>query len=200
MTLGWFVAALLPMIASQVLRLHQNDAASWILWDYAGRLCGLGILAAIPAARAVAFPSETRRLPLWTIALWIGGIVLTAIGLSGLRHAINVMFPVMLLGGYFRTSGWLRLLDLTFGLALVAFSEEIVFRRCARQMLRPYLGDGFRMVVASSLLFGCYHWWAGLGAMINAAILGALFMLFYQRSGALWPAVLAHYLVDFYFF
>jgi hypothetical protein len=37
MSPGWFVAALLPMIASQVLRLHQHDAASWIFWDYAGR-------------------------------------------------------------------------------------------------------------------------------------------------------------------
>jgi hypothetical protein len=112
-----------------------------------GRLCGLGILAAVPAARIAAFSGETRRLPLWKIALWVAGIVLVAIGLSGLRHAVNAMFPMMVLGGYFRTSGWLRLLDLTFGLALVAFSEEIVFRRSSRQLLRPHLGDGYRLVL-----------------------------------------------------
>jgi len=36
--------------------------------------------------------------------------------------------------------------------------------------------------------------------MIGVSVAGALFMLFYQRSGALWPVMLAHYLVDLYFF
>jgi membrane protease YdiL (CAAX protease family) len=200
MTPGWFIAALLPMIASQILRLHQHDPASWIFLDYGGRLSGLAVLAAIPAVRAIAFRREARRRPLWEIVLWISGIVLVAIALSCVRQAINAAFPMMVLGGYPRTYGWLRLLDLTFGLALVAVSEEIVFRRCSRLMLRLYLGDSYRLVVAASLLFGCYHWWAGPGAVINAAILGALFMMFYRRSGVLWPAVLAHYLVDFHFF
>jgi membrane protease YdiL (CAAX protease family) len=67
-------------------------------------------------------------------------------------------------------------------------------------MLRPHLGDGFLLVLATSPLFGAYHWWAGLGTMIGASASGALLMLFYQRAGALWPIVLAHYLVDLDFF
>jgi uncharacterized protein len=196
---GWFVAALVPLIVSQTVRLHQHDAASWMFWDYAGRLCALGVLAAIPTARVIAFRSEAPRLPLWKVALWIGGIMLLTIGLNGLREAINAAIPMTVLGAYPRPHGWLRLLDLTLGLALVAFSEEIVFRRCARHMLTTYLGDGM-LVLATSLLFGCYHWWAGLGAMVDAALVGALFMIFYQRSGALWPVVIAHDLIDLYFF
>lgn len=196
----WFVAALLPMIASQILRLHQHDAASWIFWDYTGRLLGLAVLAAIPGARAVAFRCEARRLPLWKIALWIAGTVLVCIGAVGLGRIINAAFPLTVFGSYPRPHGWLRLVDLTFGLALVAFSEEIVFRRCARRMLQPHLGDGHLLVLATSLLFGAYHWSTGLGTMIGASISGALLMLFYQRSGALWLVMLAHYLVDLYFF
>jgi uncharacterized protein len=200
MILLWFVAALLPMVASQILRLHQNDAASWIFWDYAGRLCGLGVLAAIPAARAAAFRFEARRLSLWKIALWIAGIVVVSIWTVGLRRMINASFPMTVLGGYPRSHGWLYVLDLTFGLMLVAFSEEIVFRRCARHLLQPHLGDSYLLVLITSLLFGCYHWWLGLGAVVEVSIVGTLLMLFYQRSGALWPAVLAHYLTDLYFF
>jgi membrane protease YdiL (CAAX protease family) len=85
-------------------------------------------------------------------------------------------------------------------LALVAFSEEIMFRRLAREMLCPWLGDHALMVLATSLMFGAYHWWAGLGAVTSAAICGVFLMVLYQRSGALWPVVLAHYLVDLYFF
>ena len=200
MTPVWFVVALLPMIASQILRLHQHDAASWIFWDYTGRLCALGVLAAIPAARAVAFCREKRRLPLWKVALWIAGIVPACIGLIDLERMIGAAFPMTILGVYPRLHGSLRLVDLTCGLALVAFSEEIIFRRCARHMLLPHLGDGHLLVLATSLLFGAYHWWTGLGNMIGAFITGALFMLFYRRSGALWPVVLMHYLVDLYFF
>jgi uncharacterized protein len=199
---GWFVLVLLTMAASQVLRLEQHDAAGWLFFDYAGRLGGLAMLAAIPSGRAVAFRGEKRLLALWKVALWTAGILLGSIALEGfgLSRTINAMFPMTVLGAYPRIHGWLRPLDLTFGLALVAFSEEIVFRRCARNVLQPHLGDGYRMVLATSVLFGCYHWWLGLGAVTDAAITGAALMLFYQRSGALWPAVLAHYLVDLYFY
>jgi hypothetical protein len=30
----WFVAALVPMVASQIVRLEQSDPATWIFWDY----------------------------------------------------------------------------------------------------------------------------------------------------------------------
>jgi hypothetical protein len=36
------------------------------------------------------------------------------------------------LGGYPELHGWLHIFDAIFGLALVAYTEEIVFRRCAR--------------------------------------------------------------------
>ena len=80
-------------------------------------------------------------------------------------------------GVYFRPSGWLYFVDLVFGMALVAGSEEIVFRRCARDAFQPYLGNGYASVVATSLLFGCYHWWAGLGTIVVATMIGILLML-----------------------
>jgi membrane protease YdiL (CAAX protease family) len=127
-------------------------------------------------------------------------MVLLCIGAVGLGLTINEAFPMTVLGGDPRLQGWLHLVDLTFGLAPVAFSEEIIFRRCARHMLQPHLGDGHLLVLATSLLFGAYHWWTGLGNVIGASISGAFLMFFYQRSGALWPVTLAHYLVDLYFF
>jgi hypothetical protein len=106
------------MLASQILRLHSHDAASWIFWDYAGRLSGLAVLAAMPAARAVAFRWEGRRLPLWKIALWIAGFVLMCIALVGLGRMINAALPMTVLRGYWRLRGWLLPIDLTLGLAL----------------------------------------------------------------------------------
>jgi membrane protease YdiL (CAAX protease family) len=83
-----------------------------------------------------------------------------------------------------RTAGWIS--STLSGLALVAYSEEIVFRRCARHLFQIYLKDGHALVVVTSILFGAYHWWTGIGNIIEAALIGVLLMLFYRRSVALW--------------
>jgi hypothetical protein len=193
----WFVAVLFPMVASQVLRLQQSDPATWIFWDYAGRLGALAVLVAIPSARAVAFRWQHLRITRWGAAIWIVGIVLVDHYLCGwIRRTINTALPATVLGAYPEPHGWLRIVDDVFGLALVAYSEEVVFRRCAHHVFKTYFGDGRDLVVVTSLLFGAYHWWTGIGNIVEAVIMGVLLMLFYSRSSALWPVVSGHYLTD----
>ncbi len=52
------------------------------------------------------------------------------------------------------------------------------------------------MVAVTSLLFAGYHWWSGIGSITVAFLLGLALMLAYQRLKALWPVVVAHYLMD----
>jgi membrane protease YdiL (CAAX protease family) len=133
----------------------------------------------------------------WGVALWIVGLVLADHYLGGwIRRTINTALPETVLGAYPQPNGWLYFVDVTFGIALVAYSEEIVFRRCARHTFQIYLGDGYALIVVTSLLFGAYHWWTGVGNIVEASLMGILLMLFYRRSAALWPAVLGHYLTD----
>jgi uncharacterized protein len=193
----WFAAALVPMVTSQIVRLHQHDPGTWIFWDYAGRLGGLSILAAIPSARAVAFQWTRLRMALWKVVLWIAGLVVADHYLGGwARRTINTALPATVLGVYPQNSGWLYLVDVVFGLALVAYSEEIVFRRCARHVFQTYVGNGSLLVLVTSLLFGSYHWWTGVGNIVEATMMGALLMVFFLRSEALWPVVLGHYVTD----
>ena len=136
-------------------------------------------------------------MALWKVVLWIAGIVVADHYLGGwARRTINMALPTSVLGVYPPSSGWLYLVDVVFGLALVAYSEETVFRRCARHVFQTYLGDGYLMVFVTSLLFGAYHWWTGAGNIVEASMMGVLLMLFFQRSEALWPVVFGHYLVD----
>jgi CAAX protease family protein len=193
----WFVAALVPMVVSQIVRLEQSDPATWILWDYAGRIGALAVLGAIRSARTVAFQWERLRMTYWEAACWIVGIVLVDRYVCGwIRRTLNTALPATVLGGYPETHGWLHIVDVVFGLALVAYSEEIVFRRCARHLFQIYLNDGYALLVVTSLLFGAYHWWTGIGNIVEAVLIGVLLMLFYRRSVALWPVVLAHYMTD----
>jgi hypothetical protein len=178
------------------MRLNQNHAAGWLFWDYAGRITALTILAAVPSARVAAFRTTRRQISLPEIILWIVGICLLDRFLQLPRYLLDAAFPTTVLGAYPHSTGWLKSFDLTFGLALVAASEEVIFRQYLRQAFRPYLGDGIFGVLATSVLFGAFHWWAGLGNVLEATTIGFLLMLMLRRSGALWPVVLAHYLVD----
>ena len=192
----WFVCAILPMVASQIVRLQQSDPAAWIFWDYAWRPRALAVLGVIPSARRIAFGREHLRIIPWEIGIWIAGIVLVDHYLCGwIRRTFNSALPSTVLGHYPEPHGWLHYVDIVFGMALVAYSEELMFRRCARVLFQKYVRP-WVMVLGTSVLFGAYHWWTGVGNIVEAVLIGALLMLFYQRSVALWPVVLAHYLTD----
>ena len=157
----------------------------------------LAVLAAIRSARAAAFQRERLSTTYWEAASWIVGIVLFDHYVCGwIRRTVNAALPATVLGGYPELHGWLHVFDAIFGLALVAYSEEIVFRRCARHVFHHYLNDGYALALVTAILFGAYHWWTGIGNIVEAVLMGILLMLFYRRSAALWPVVLAHYLTD----
>jgi membrane protease YdiL (CAAX protease family) len=185
------------MVASQIARLHQHDAGWWLAFDYAGRIGALAVLAAAPKARAVAFAHAPLRTGWRETAIWASGLaVMTVLLLEKVEPVIVHHIANHKIGTIPNPTGVWRVFDMTIGLALVAFHEEIVFRRCARSVLNPRLGDGWRMIAASALLFGAYHWWTGLANIAAVAIFGVAAMLIYRRVGALWPVVLAHYLID----
>jgi membrane protease YdiL (CAAX protease family) len=196
---GWTISAIGLSVLFQIIRLQQADPASWLFWDYAGRLVVLAVLAIDPAVRAVVYRRDRLRISLAIVINW--GLLLIPILLAAYIAAgiFAAYLPVHPLSSYPRPDGWLRIFDLTFGLALVALHEEIVFRRCMRLTLGG-LGDGRAMAAASAILFGFFHWWTGVPNVICAGVFGYVAMRIYSRSGALWPLVVIHYLADIWAF
>jgi len=134
----------------------------------------------------------------WGVVLKIivGLVLANFLFVKWLTPTINAAIPGTALGLYPVPHGWLYAFDLVVGLALVAYHEEILFRRVARHVCQTWLGDGLAMIVATSVLFAAYHWWSGIGNICSAFLLGVGLMFAYRRLGALWPVVLAHYFMD----
>jgi len=198
---SWFLAGMATMVAMEIFRLRQTEPIAWIGCDYAGRIAALALLAAIPAARAVAFPCEQSKIGLREVTLWIVGIVaFDRIVDHALAEYVNAAVPGTRVGEIPRAHGWLYAVDLSGGLVLVAYSEEVIFRRCARALLRNSFGDGPAMIIAAALLFASYHWWTGFGNIVATLSFGIVAMLFYRRDGTVLPLVLAHYICDVYNF
>jgi uncharacterized protein len=191
----WFLLALVPAVASQIVRMGQTDPLAWLAWDYAGRLGTLVVLAVIPAARSVAFAREARTVRWSELAIWVACLLAfeLIIGRS-IASIIDAAIPGTRLTEASSPPDWLHAVDVTVGIALVAY--QVVFRRCARAVLSKTLSGRSTMVIASALLFGSYHWSRGLGTIISAALFGIVAMTFYLRAGVLWPLVLVHYVTD----
>jgi hypothetical protein len=196
----WFAAALLPMVISQVVRLHQTEPVWWLLCDYTGRCGALLVLAAIPAAREVAFSAGRPKIANWEVAAWILFLFIFDLLVDGWIGEHSPTFLNLRLGTYPVFAGPLRLFDLTAGIALVAFHEEVIFRQCAHHVFSRYAGEGLSLVILTSILFGAYHWWAGIDGCLSATVFGIGAMVFYLRSKALTPVILLHYIVTFRLF
>jgi uncharacterized protein len=196
-----FFAIFTLSVSFQLWRLNQADAAAWFSIDYLMRVAVLITLALARPTRHIAFKTRPLQIENGELVAWFFGAAVFA-GLfdyEPLWRLAEAWLPDIRLDFPPRTTGALHFIDLTFGLMLVAVHEEIFFRRVARVVFRP-LGDGIGMIALSSVIFGLFHWWTGLPNMLVATAAGVFLMLLYRRTGALWPAIIAHYLIDFLIF
>jgi membrane protease YdiL (CAAX protease family) len=77
-----------------------------------------------------------------------------------------------------------------------AFCEEFLFRGYLLMQLHDWLHSLLWAWVVSSVAFGLAHFYQGWSGMVRAGLLGALLAYSVVRWGTLYPAMLAHWLID----
>ncbi|OBI47948.1 CAAX protease [Mycobacterium kyorinense] len=134
----------------------------------------------------------------WRTDLW-GGIGLAAlIGLPGLglyfaARAIGLNAEVVPSS---LSDTWWRVPILVAAAFANGWAEEIIVVGYLLTRL-PQLGVNPRVaLVCSSLLRGSYHLYQGFGAGLGNIAMGLVFGYVWQRSGRLWPLVIAHGVID----
>jgi membrane protease YdiL (CAAX protease family) len=80
------------------------------------------------------------------------------------------------------------------GIAVAAFSEELVFRDYLIGRLRTLLGSRWLSVLVSALLFSGMHLYQGVDGVASSAAFGVFYGYIFSGSPRLWPLVLAHML------
>lgn len=77
------------------------------------------------------------------------------------------------------------------------FCEELLFRGLVISYLRDWVGAGPPFaVVLPALVFAVGHRYQGWRAVARIALMAGLFGWFYVATGALWPLVAVHALID----
>ncbi len=111
------------------------------------------------------------------------GLVLGYMALTGDRSD-----PQDFLTGTAAAGGISLVLLFVLGAGLTPVAEELMFRGVFYGALRRY--GVVLAVIGSSLLFGLAH---GVNVVLPVAVvLGVLNAIMYERSGSIWPSVVAH--------
>lgn len=83
------------------------------------------------------------------------------------------------------------------GVSVVAgVGEEIVYRGYLVAVLSGPLGGPWTALLVSSLAFGTLHGYQGGGGIVRTGLLGGVLGTGLVVTGSLWPAIVAHTLVD----
>jgi membrane protease YdiL (CAAX protease family) len=77
-----------------------------------------------------------------------------------------------------------------------ALVEEVIAVGYLLARLRDLRWSPWAAVAASAALRGTYHLYQGFGQALGNAAMGAIFAWWFQRTGRLWPLLVAHTLLD----
>lgn len=156
---------------------------------------------------------------LGTFLLWRAGIGLAAIGLhrpapgrDAIRGAgLAALIGVPGLAFYLATRAaglnltvvpaalddtWWRIPVLVLAAVANSVAEELLVVGYLITRLRQLGWGENRALLASGLLRGSYHLYQGFGGGAGNMVMGLVFGRYWQRTGRLWPLVVAHALID----
>lgn len=128
-------------------------------------------------------------LPGLALAAVIG---LPGLGLYLIAHAMGVSVTIVPSS----LEHWWRLPVLVLSAWANSAAEEILVVAWLISRLRALGWSENRSLLASAVLRGSYHLYQGLGGGIGNLVMGLIFGRYWQRTGRLWPLLLAHALID----
>tara|TARA_R110002096_G_scaffold247097_1_gene439502 strand:- start:72 stop:1454 length:1383 start_codon:yes stop_codon:yes gene_type:complete len=139
------------------------------------------------------------RRPEWS------GRQLLSFGVIGLGLAMLVAFGISLVGSVSMSIGDVvnsDYLDRDLAVLWVVIASVVVAPICEELLMRGFLFSILRgpcgaiaAAILSSVLFGFLHGYSLVG-FLSTTSLGLVFCWMYQRSGSLWPGVIAHSLFN----
>jgi len=185
-------------LLNDFLFMRAKSYGEWLAIDYGSRFLAIGIILCL-IKQKISHPAEfgIKHIPLRQGLLWM--LLLTLTGLlidQAVWRFFEKILPHTQLAAMPKIENPLvEAFDLTFGVTLVAISEEIVFRGYCYAALKDRMSPRL-LVPVSALLFGLIHWSTGLHAVISTALWGLLPMVAMIRTGSVMPAVIAHYITD----
>ena len=199
---GWLAIAIaiVPFFLKRAILLGQHDYIFWLTADYGARI--ISLIGVAMAWRSGLFTTARSSAGILTsvlifVALLAAELYLHAIVYPVLRAHLNYFelwhFPSI-------PNPVVRSFDLTFGLLLVAVSEESVFRALLITLFERRRAKPLSVIVLSSAAFALIHLTSGTAETLDAFLHGLLLGAAYWWTRRLVVCIASHYLFDLYIF
>jgi len=198
----WVAATLVfaPFALKRLLELGEHGYVYWLAVDYGGHLVSLAG-AFVAYRRGLLSPPRQSVGPLGSLVLTPVFLAVALAQIGAWDPSVAKQLSVFTLSHYPHIgNASLKTIDLTLGLALVAVSQEVAFRRILFDLLGRRISDRAIIVVMSSITFGLYHVTYGVDHFAVASIYGLLFGTLYALTGRVWTCVAVHYVIDLRYF
>lgn len=171
----------MPAYWSSIVTLGVLGAACWFVGSRDGGGAALGL---------VGLPLPT--LLAWTLGLTAAGLAIIVVFHLGARSlgALDSDLLTQLLPATGRERGVFALLSVAAGTG-----EELAYRGYVIPVLAPVVGVAGAAVL-STAVFGVVHAYQGVLGIARTALMGGVLAWGFLASGSLWPAILAHTLID----
>ncbi len=196
-----YLIAVIPFLLNDLSNIHASSYEQWVLVDYACRMASLLFLG-VMVFKGRLKPDDLGlsldrkgRLAFWTLILASMTMVYCLASEVLLKPFEGVWSATVV--EYDRESAFF-LVDMTFGLTLVAVSEEIIFRGLALSALKAYTRNPVVIVLVSALVFALIHWSTGAKNILDCFAYGMIFMAVTMRVRSIIPATVVHFLLDYY--
>ena len=198
--------ALAPAYLNDFLYMRATSVFDWLSADYGSKILIVALILVFPDTRRAIADAwnwhELRRQYWVTVAAWTVAVAaITVTAFIHLKPPLDALAPKMALFDYPDIDDRaVYLFDLTAGLVLTAFAEELGFRALVQRAIERFTASIAANVLVSALLFSLIHWSNGLGSLSVTYIAGVLLAVLIMRTRSLWPAVAAPYLADLVLF
>lgn len=196
--LAFVVLALCFIFNDLIFAMVEEPMAIYPI-DYAVRIAALSFCMWWPVSRQLAHETLLPSAPVWKGLLAV--VALPAVCWLAFWYVVTPLAFILSVVPQFRfpeiTNPYFRAFDLSFGLLLVAVSEELIFRKLAFGWLSKAGLSQARIVLWSAVFFSVTHWSGGFTPLLNTFIMGVFYMMAYIRLGRIWPLVLAHWVHNF---
>lgn len=169
---------------------YVGSAAAILVLGALALILGLRTLG--PEGMGLGAPSGSAFL-LWTGAALAGGLglVLLSLGAEKLFGIEESEFVRQIIPRTMYEKA------LFVGVSLAAgIGEELTYRAYAIPMLGGLVGSEWTAAVLTSGIFGFLHAYQGQIGVVRTALMGFVLAAVFLWSGSLWPAVLAHVVID----
>lgn len=194
-----FVALALPFVLNDLIFVRLEVTTAIYPIDYAVRISVLTACLLWPLSRQLAYETPLPSAPVSRGLLAF--VALPVLCWLIFRFFISPLAVILDTTRLFRfpeiENPYLLAFDLSFGLLLVALSEELIFRKLCYNWLSKTGLSQARIVLWSAAFFSVTHWGGGFTPLANTFVMGALYMMAYIRLGRIWPLVLAHWAHNF---